>query len=178
MRQLTKELKDIDVLFFEMPKDAADYYLDEDFGDLVYNKGYIHVELWRPHKIKDYEIIGEDPLTEEQAARVVPGRRRENGKIVPGIPNEWDSYIESEGFSSNGNICFRNTAIESVASLIKSLGILTENPFKVPIYPRYQLNSINLDIEIMNNYKEELKRWQEAQANVWEKVLIVIRKKK
>lgn len=164
MRQLTKELKDIDVLFFEMPKDAADYYLDEDFGDLVFNKGYIHVELWRPHKIKDYEIIGEYPLTEEQAAKVV----------------ENDGY----DFEHGGNVF--DTSLQTLESLIKSVGILTANPIKEPDIITYYNPQIKSDYNPMgysgelkiSDYRKDLALWQEAQANVWQKILIVIRKKK
>ena len=45
------------LVFVEVPKSANDFFLDEDTGDLCYDCGYEHVELWRPSEILKYKII-------------------------------------------------------------------------------------------------------------------------
>lgn len=179
MKQLTKTIGDKEVIFQEVPKDSFDY---EIIG--VGIKPNALTDLWfhrRASKnesicLSPYEnlqdkiqLIVLDSITEEQAAKVVESKF--NGKI-------WRDYTRLSHNGCEGAKVFNlKSALESFTTLLKSLGIETVNPLgRRPFYPRYQLNSVNQDMQIMDDYKTSLKEWQAAQSQLWEKVIILTNK--
>jgi hypothetical protein len=174
MRQITKTLKDKEVLFVEVPKDAigptigVERHTKEEILFFIHKENNMCGYTSLPPGNWQY-ICEASTATEEEAERVVE-------KAM--FRNNYKDYYPHGKMAVDGISSF-NTAKDSLQSLIKSVGIETENEYgEKPLHYDYDemKDSGHYLIEIQDKRQKEIDLWQASQAKVWEKVIILINK--
>lgn len=150
------------VLFVAVPDATKSVELIDSFGRQWLERRGEHIANL---KKGSYELLGIYPgLTEDQAARVVEAvyhPRFEN-------PDEGDVLIGYVNYSAEEPLM--HTALESFATLMQRERLYTVNPYgkEAPksYLPKYRVGGFenDRDREADKEFKEQLQKWQEAEA--------------
>jgi len=178
MKQQSFKIGNKEYLVLDIPKETMDIELDYDNNILLYNHlsfnenecGYYDLPSGQ------WSIIGTIPgITEDEAAKIV--EYIEHPPIYQ--PNRL--YRDYQINFEMPDCCNYITALESLSSLMRSLGIYTENPFgSLPNeddFVRYPLPLCfdpNGEIKELYLRKKRIEReWQEAEDNLWQKIVLL-----